>query len=74
MLGDEVLKSIAHDLVRQVKRNATIDWSVKQSVRARVKVMVKRTLRKYGYPPDKQAATTETILQQAELMADAWAA
>ena len=57
-----------------MKKNATIDWAVKESVCSKMKVMVKRILRKYGYPPDKQAAATETILKQAELLADAWAA
>jgi type I restriction enzyme R subunit len=74
VLGDETLRAIAHDLVEQVRRNATIDWTVKESVRAKMKVMVKRILRKYGYPPDKQASATETILKQAELLADSWAA
>jgi type I restriction enzyme R subunit len=74
ILGDDVLRTIAHDLVASVKKNATIDWTVKESVRSKMKVMVKRILRKYGYPPDKQAAARETILKQAELLADAWAA
>ena len=74
ILGDEVLHTIVHDLVESVKKNATIDWAVKESVCSKMKVMVKRILRKYGYPPDKQAAATETILKQAELLADAWAA
>ena len=74
ILGDEVLRQIAHDLVEQVRKNATIDWTVKETVRSRMKVMVKRILRKYGYPPDKQASATETILQQAESLAESWAA
>lgn len=74
ILGDDTLKQIAHDLVEQVRKNATIDWTVKETVRSRMKVMVKRILRKYGYPPDKQSAATETILQQAELLAESWAA
>ncbi|MCB1675851.1 MAG: type I restriction endonuclease subunit R, partial [Halioglobus sp.] len=74
ILGDEKLREIAHDLVEQVRKNATIDWTVKETVRSRMKVMVKRILRKHGYPPDKQASATETILQQAELLAASWAA
>ena len=72
VLGDEQLREIARELVEKVKKNATIDWTVKESVRAKLKVIVKRILRKYGYPPDKQFTATETILKQAELLADAW--
>lgn len=74
VLGDEQLREIARELVDKVKKNATIDWTVKESVRSKLKVIVKRILRKYGYPPDKQASATETILKQAELLADSWAA
>jgi type I restriction enzyme R subunit len=74
VLGDEVLHTIAHDLVETVRKNATIDWAVKESVRSKMKVMVKRILRKHGYPPDKQASATELILEQAELLADSWVA
>jgi type I restriction enzyme R subunit len=73
ILGDEILRHIARDLVAIVKKNATIDWTVKETVRSKMKVMVKRILRKYGYPPDKQVAATETVLQQAALLADEWA-
>lgn len=73
VLGDEQLREIARELVEKVKKNATIDWTVKESVRSKLKVIVKRILRKYGYPPDKQLAATEMILKQAELLADAWA-
>jgi type I restriction enzyme R subunit len=74
VLGDEVLHTIAHDLVETVRKNATIDWAVKESVRSKMKVMVKRILRKHGYPPDKQASATELILEQAELLAESWVA
>ncbi len=74
VLGDKQLREIARELVEKVKKNATIDWTVKESVRSKLKVIVKRILRKYGYPPDKQASATETILKQAELLADSWAA
>ncbi|KQM12432.1 restriction endonuclease [Methanomassiliicoccales archaeon RumEn M1] len=68
MLGDEVLREIALDLVQTVKENATIDWSIKDSARAKMRVMVKRVLRKYNYPPDKQEGAVELVLEQAELL------
>jgi type I restriction enzyme R subunit len=69
ILGDETLMTIARELADQVRRNTTIDWTIKENVRARLRVMVKRTLRKYGYPPDKQRQATDTVIQQAEMMA-----
>jgi type I restriction enzyme R subunit len=72
VLGDETLRTIARELVDTVKQNVTIDWTVKESVRAKLRVIVKRILRKYGYPPDKQEAATNTVLQQAELLSDFW--
>jgi type I restriction enzyme, R subunit len=71
-LGDDTLKKIAHELVETVRNNATIDWTVRETVRAKLRVMVKRILRKYGYPPDKQEKATVTVLQQAELIAKDW--
>jgi type I restriction enzyme R subunit len=68
VLGDQVLKTIARELVETVRKNATIDWTVKESVRAKLRVMVRRILRKYGYPPDKQEKVTLTVLEQAELL------
>jgi type I restriction enzyme R subunit len=73
VLGDETLRMIARELVETVQRNVTIDWTVKESVRAKLRVIVKRILRKYGYPPDKQEAATNTVLQQAEMLSDYWA-
>ena len=73
VLGDETLKTIARELVTMVRGNVTIDWTVKENVRARLRVMVKRILRKYGYPPDKQEQATRTVLEQAELIAKDWA-
>jgi type I restriction enzyme, R subunit len=73
VLGDETLRTIARELVDTVKQNVTIDWTVKESVRAKLRVIVKRILRKYGYPPDKQEAATKTVLQQAELLSEYWA-
>ena len=72
VLGDDTLKTIARELVETVRRNVTIDWTVKESVRAKLRVIVKRILRKYGYPPDKQEMATNTVLQQAELLSDYW--
>jgi type I restriction enzyme R subunit len=69
VLGNEVLRKLAIYLVQVVKQNATIDWTIKESVRARLKVMVKRALRKFGYPPDQQLLATEIVLKQAEVMA-----
>ncbi|MCB9599195.1 MAG: type I restriction endonuclease subunit R [Sandaracinus sp.] len=72
ILGDEALRAIARELVDTVKKNVSIDWTVKESVRAKLRVIVKRILRKHGYPPDKQEAATNTVLQQAELLSDLW--
>jgi type I restriction enzyme R subunit len=74
ILGDEALRQIALELVEAVRRNATIDWTVKESVRARMRTMVKRILRAHGYPPDKQENATLTVLAQAELIAKDWVA
>jgi type I restriction enzyme R subunit len=73
VLGDETLKGIARELVETVRKNVTIDWTVKESVRAKLRVMVKRILRKHGYPPDKQEKATQTVLEQAALIARDWA-
>jgi type I restriction enzyme R subunit len=74
VLGDDTLKTIARELVDTVRRNVTIDWTAKESVRAKLRTMVKRILRKYGYPPDKQEKATQTVLEQAELLCKDWAA
>lgn len=70
VLGDEILKTIAREIADKVKANATIDWTIRESARAKLMVLVKRTLTKYGYPPDKQLKAIETVLKQAELIAD----
>lgn len=72
LLGDEVLLKLARVLVERVKDNASIDWTLKESVRKKLKVIVKRTLRQYGYPPDMEKLATETVLLQAEALADFW--
>ncbi len=68
VLGDETLKTIARELVETVRKNVTIDWTVRESVRAKMRVMVKRVLRKHGYPPDKRESATKTVIEQAELL------
>ena len=73
VLGDETLKIIAHELVEKVRANVTIDWTVRESVRAKLRTIVKRILRRHGYPPDKQEKATQTVLEQAELIAKDWA-
>ncbi len=70
VLGDDQLKQIAREITDKVRANATIDWTIRESARAKLMVLVKRTLTKWGYPPDKQAKAIETVLKQAELMAD----
>jgi type I restriction enzyme R subunit len=72
LLGNDILRELAVYLSEVVKNNATIDWTIKESVRAKLKVMVKRALRKFGYPPDLQKLATETVLKQAELLANHW--
>lgn len=74
VLGDDTLKTIARELVETVRRNITIDWTARDSVRARLRTLVKRLLRKYHYPPDKQEQATQTILEQAEVLCRDWAA
>jgi type I restriction enzyme R subunit len=71
-LGDENLKFIAQELVKTIRANVSIDWTAKESVRAKLRVMVKKVLRKNGYPPDKQEKATQTVLQQAELLCAEW--
>ncbi|MBP8626899.1 MAG: DUF3387 domain-containing protein [Syntrophorhabdales bacterium] len=73
VLGDEVLKNLAKELVETVRRNVTIDWTIRESARARLRTMVRRLLRRYGYPPDKQEKATLTVLEQAELLGRDWA-
>jgi len=74
VLGDEKLRGIAQELVKNVRNSVTIDWSVKKSVRARMRAMVKRILRKHDYPPDKEEQATVTVLKQAEVLCERWVA
>jgi type I restriction enzyme R subunit len=73
VLGDETLRNIARELVSAVRSNVTIDWTIRENVRAHLRVIVKRILRKYGYPPDKQERATLTVLEQAEVLSEGWA-
>ncbi len=73
-LGDETLRGIARELVETVRRNATIDWTLRENVRAKLRAMVRRILRRHGYPPDKQEKATLTVLEQAEVLSEGWAA
>ena len=73
VLGDETLRGIARELVETVRKNVTIDWTMRENVRAQLRVLVKRILRKYGYPPDKQEKATQTVLEQAALLSSGWA-
>lgn len=71
-MGDDKLKLIAAELITQVRKSVTIDWTLRESARAKIKVMVKRILNKYGYPPDLQEEAVKTVLQQAELLCADW--
>ena len=74
VLGDDTLCGIARELVTTVRGNVTIDWTLRENVRANLRRLVKRILRKHGYPPDKQETATRTVLEQAEVLSAAWAA
>ena len=71
-LTDETLKKIAHELTENLRQNITVDWSARESVRATLRLMVKRILRKYKYPPDQQERAVELVLQQAEALGETW--
>lgn len=71
-IGDDTLKQIAQELVAMLRKNTTIDWTLKEQVRAKLRVYVKKLLNKYGYPPDKQEQATKTVLEQAEVLCKDW--
>ncbi|RPJ75149.1 MAG: DUF3387 domain-containing protein, partial [Alphaproteobacteria bacterium] len=73
VMGDDLLMTIARELVETVRKNVTIDWTLRENVQAKLRVMVKKILRKYGYPPDKQQRATDTVLEQAKLLCKDWA-
>ena len=72
-MGDPVLKALAHELTDKLRKSATIDWQKRDTARARMRLLVKVLLTKYKYPPDKQPAAVEKVIEQAELYADLWA-
>ena len=72
VMGDDVLGTIAHDLVEAIRNSVTIDWTQKEAVRARMRSRIKRLLRKHGYPPDKQEAAVLTVIEQAEAVCRDW--
>ncbi len=74
VLGEPALKTIARELVATVRKNVTIDWTLRENVRAQMRVLVRRILRRYGYPPDKQEKATQTVLEQAAVFSEAWVA
>ena len=73
VLGDETLRDVARELVETVRKNVGIGWTLRENVRAKLRVPVKRILRKHGYPPDKQEKATRTVLEQAEVLSAGWA-
>jgi type I restriction enzyme R subunit len=73
VMGEPTLRVIAHELVMNIKSSVTVDWMHREAARARIRVVVKRLLRKYGYPPDLQDAAVQNVLQQAEALSAAWA-
>jgi type I restriction enzyme R subunit len=72
VLGEPTLKAIARELVVTVRNNVTIDWAVRENVRAQMRVLVRRILRRHGYPPDRQEKATQTVLEQAEVLSAVW--
>lgn len=72
LMGEPVLTEMAQELARLIRQNATIDWNLRETVRARMRSLVRRLLRKYKYPPDLAEKATETVLRQAELLAGEW--
>jgi type I restriction enzyme, R subunit len=72
VLGDATLRTPARELVAAVHQNLTVDWTVRESARARLRVLVKRLLRRYGYSPDQQERATQLVLEQAEVVGKDW--
>lgn len=73
IMGDDKLRVITHELLTNLRKNISVDWTRRESARTRMRVLVKCILRKYGYPPDLQDAAVQTVLQQAEALASEWA-
>lgn len=72
IMGDGKLRFLARELVERVKQNVSIDWQIRENARAQIRVLVKRLLRKHGYPPDMQQRATELVLEQAEVLCKDW--
>ena len=73
ILGDDILRAIAQELVETIRNNITVDWTLRESVRANMRIKVRQVLNKHGYPPDKQPKAIQTVIQQAELLSEEWA-
>ncbi len=73
VMGDQVLRAIARELTETIRRNVTLDWTQRESARARLRTMVRRLLKRHGYPPDKQEQATATVMEQAERLCETWA-
>src|SRR5690554_3550674 len=71
-LGDEILKKIAVEITDKLRKSTTVDWQVRDSVRAKLKILVRRTLQRWKYPPDKAAEAVELVMKQAETLSNAW--
>ena len=71
-LGDDTLKKIAVEITDKLRKSTTVDWQVRESVRAKLRILVRRTLRRYKYPPDRAPAAVELILKQAEVLSSSW--
>jgi len=72
VLGDETLRAMARELVETVRKNLSIDWTLREDVQARLRLLIKKLLKKYKYPPDKAQKATETVLDQAKLLCRDW--
>jgi type I restriction enzyme R subunit len=73
LMGDDVLLAIARELTQTLRRNVSLDWTQRESARAKLRTTVRRLLRKHGYPPDKQEQATRTVMEQAERLCETWA-
>ena len=71
-LGDEILKKIAVEITDKLRKSTTVDWQIRDSVRAKLKILVRRTLQRYKYPPDKAVVAVELVLKQAESLSNSW--
>ncbi|MGM0444481.1 MAG: type I restriction enzyme endonuclease domain-containing protein, partial [Fibrobacterota bacterium] len=72
MLGDETLKKIAVEITGKLRKSTTVDWQVRDSVRARLKILVRRTLQRYKYPPDRAPEAIDLVMKQAETLSNTW--